>query len=106
LRILFDHGTPVPLRRALTDHTVATAYEMGWAGFDNGELLKAAEPEFDVLVTTDQNIRYQQNLGGRRLAVLVLPTTSWPEIETHVTEVVAAVSELRPGEHRELDFSK
>jgi hypothetical protein len=74
MRILFDHGTPAPLRRALTAHSVSTAYEMGWTELDNGALLQAAEAEFDVLITTDQNLRYQQNLSGRRLAILVLPT--------------------------------
>lgn len=81
MRVLFDHGTPVPLRHALTNHTVFTAYEMGWADLDNGALLKAAETRFDALITTDRNLRYQQNLTGLRLAILVLPTTSWPKIQ-------------------------
>jgi hypothetical protein len=72
LKVLFDQGTPAPLRGALTGHTVFTAFEMGWAALDNGELLKAAEAAFEVLVTTDQNLRYQQNLSGRHLAILVL----------------------------------
>ena len=59
---------------------------------------------FDALITSDQNVRYQQNLTGRRLAVLVLPTTSWPKIQAHVEDVVAAVSRLRPGEFFELTF--
>jgi hypothetical protein len=104
VRILFDHGVPAPLRDSLGDHAVATAYEMGWAGLDNGALLISAEAAFDAFVTTDQNLRYQQNLAGRRLAVLVLPTTSWPRIQTHIAEVVDAVSGLRPGEFRELTF--
>jgi hypothetical protein len=106
LRVLFDQGTPVPLRRALSSHTVSTAFEMGWAVLDNGELLNAAEAAFDVLITTDQNLRYQQNLGGRRLAILVLPTTSWPIIQTHVGAIVDAVNGLRAGEFRELSFSE
>jgi hypothetical protein len=105
LRVLFDQGTPVPLRRALSGHTVCTAFEMGWAELGNGELLKAAEAGFDLLITTDQNLRYQQTLGGRRLAILVLPTTSWPLIQAHVGAVVDAVNELRAGEFRELSFS-
>jgi hypothetical protein len=83
MRVLFDHGTPVPLRRALGHHVVSTAYELGWMELDNGALLKAAEAQFDALVTTDRNLRYQQNLIGRRLAILVLPTTSWPMIQLH-----------------------
>jgi hypothetical protein len=62
MRILFDQGTPVPLRHSLTPHEVATALEMGWSNIENGELLAAAEEQFDALVTTDQNLRYQQNL--------------------------------------------
>lgn len=92
MRILFDHGTPAPLRRALTGHTVSTTYEMGWTELDNGALLKAAETDFEALITTDQNLRYQQNLTGQRLAILVLPTTSWPKIRAHEAEVVAAVT--------------
>jgi len=68
VRILLDQGTPVPLRRALPDHSVVTAHEKGWATLTNGELLAAAEGSFDVFVTTDQNLRYQQNLTERRLA--------------------------------------
>ncbi len=103
--MLFDQGTPIPLRTALTGHTISTAFEMRWAELDNGDLLDAAEAAFDALITTDQNLRYQQNLGGRRLAILVLPTTSWPIIQTHVAEVVAAINGLRAGEYRELSFS-
>jgi hypothetical protein len=64
MRILFDQGTPAPLRRALKNHSVSTAYEMGWAELSNGTLLRSAESEFDVLITTDRNIRYQQSLAG------------------------------------------
>jgi hypothetical protein len=79
MRIVFDHGTSAPLRRELAGHTISTAYEMGWAQLDNGNLLNAAEASHDVLITTDKNLRFQQNLTGRRLAILVLPTTSWPK---------------------------
>jgi hypothetical protein len=83
---------------------VATAYEKGWAGLTNGELLAAAEEAFDVFVTTDQNLRYQQNLAGRRLAILVLPTTSWPRLGLHAAAIAAAVVALRPGEVEEWSF--
>jgi len=104
MRIVFDHGTPVPLRRALTRHIVSTAYEMGWAGLDNGALLAAAEAQFDALVTTDRNLRYQQNLAGRRLAIVVLPTTSWPIIQVNADAVAAAIDELHPGAFVEMKF--
>ena len=98
MKIFFDQGTPAPLRHALKGHTVATAYELGWAELDNGKLLSATESEFDVLVTTDQNLRYQQNLAERRLAILILPTTNWPELHAHETQIAAAINTLRPGD--------
>jgi hypothetical protein len=105
MRILFDQGTPLPLRRSLTSHQVATAFEMGWSKLENGELLAAAEGKFDAFVTTDQNLRYQQNLQGRQLAILVLPTTNWLDIQKHLTEVTAAINSLQPGNYRELRWS-
>jgi hypothetical protein len=104
MKILFDQGTPVPLRRELSGHDVVTANEQGWSILSNGDLLQAAETAFDALITTDQNLQYQQNLTGRRLAILVLPTTSWPRIQRHAALVVAAVNSLRPGDFRELTF--
>lgn len=80
MKILFDQGTPVPLREHLTGHTVQTAFELGWSNLENGALLTVAEDAFDLLITTDQQLRYQQNLAVRKLSVLVLMTTSWPRI--------------------------
>lgn len=102
MRVLFDQGTPVPLRRSLTAHVVSTAYEMGWSSLTNGDLLDAAEAQFDVLVTTDQNLRYQQNLAGRRLAILVLPFASWPKLQGHVPNIVSAIDAMTPGQYLEL----
>jgi hypothetical protein len=92
------------LRPRLAGHEISTAYEMGWATLSNGDLLAAAEKSFDVLITTDQNLRHQQNLAGRRLAILVLPTTSWPEIQKHINQVADAVTTLKPGDFIELRF--
>jgi predicted nuclease of predicted toxin-antitoxin system len=80
LRILFDKNVPVGVRRFLFNHQVHTVVEMGWPDqLENGELLKVAEESgFDVLVTSDQNIRYQQNLAGRKLALVVLGSNIWP----------------------------
>jgi predicted nuclease of predicted toxin-antitoxin system len=102
MRILFDQGTPVPLRRHLSDHTVSTAFEMGWSDLANGDLLAKAESQFDLLITTDQNLRYQQNLKGRKLSILVLPTTNWPEIQKHTSDVVSAVTGINSGGYVEL----
>jgi hypothetical protein len=104
MKILFDHGTPAPLRRQLTGYEVATAYEMGWAKLSNGDLLAAAEKSFDAFITTDQNLRYQQNLAGRRLAILVLPTTSWPKIQKPANRIIDTVNALKPGDFIELSF--
>jgi hypothetical protein len=105
MRLLFDQGTPVPLRNHLPGHTVETAYERGWAGLSNGELLARAEAEgFDALVTTDQNLRYQQNLAGRKIGVVVLMTTSWPRIRGRVELVAHAVDNLLPGSYEEIAF--
>jgi hypothetical protein len=104
VKIVFDQGTPVPLRHALTGHTVSTAFELGWAALGNGELLRRAVKEFDISITTDQNLRYQQDLSRFQLALLVLPTTSWPKIQKHVAQVIGAVEDARPGEYREIIF--
>ena len=104
MKILFDHGTPVPLRREFSEHEVSTAFEMGWASLSNGELLKAAEAAFDAFVTTDKNLRYQQNLASRRLAILVLPTTSWPQIQRQVAKVIDAANRMKSGDFVELQF--
>lgn len=102
MRILFDQGTPAPLRDHLSGHSVETAYEKGWSTLRNGELLAKAEAGFDVLVTTDRNLRYQQNLAERRIAILVLPTTSWPRLQRIAREIAAAVDSLKPGQYLEV----
>jgi hypothetical protein len=75
---------------------------MGWSTLSNGDLLDAAEAQFDAFVTTDQNLRYQQNLAGRRLAILVLPFASWPKLQSHAATIVLAVGGLKPGDYLEL----
>jgi len=102
MRILLDQGTPVPLRQHLSGHQVETAFELGWSRLTNGNLLAAAEVRFDVLVTTDKNLRYQQSLSGRTIAVLVLPTTSWPRLQSQIQSIVSTLSRLKPGEYLEL----
>jgi hypothetical protein len=104
MRILFDQGTPVPLRRFLPGHQVATAFEQGWSDLGNGDLLRAAEAQFDLFITTDQNLRSQQDLTGRKLAIHVLPTTNWLEIRRNAQVVVDAVNQATPGEYRELSW--
>jgi hypothetical protein len=87
----------------LVGHDVSTAYECGWSTLKNGELLAAAETQgFDVLVTTDKNLRYQQNLASRSIAILVLGTTSWPRIRAAGDTVAAAVAAAAPGSYAEV----
>ena len=105
MKILFDQGTPAPLRRALDGHDILTAFEQGWSNLQNGDLIRVAEADgFEVLITTDQNLKYQQNLRDRKLAILILPTTSWPKIQKHLDKVSAAVNSLNRGNYREVDF--
>jgi predicted nuclease of predicted toxin-antitoxin system len=105
MRVLFDQGTPVPLRSFLTGHTVHTAAQQRWATLENGELLDAAEAAgFDVLVTTDKNMRFQQNLAGRRIAIVVLGRPQWPAIQLHVEQVIAAVNGATPSSYTEVDI--
>ena len=104
MRVLFDQGTPVPLRRAL-DGPVETAFERGWAELGNGDLLNAAEAfGFDVLVTTDQNLRYQQNVGDRSIAIIVLGTTSWPRIRLETARIQEAIRSCTPGSYIEVQI--
>ena len=89
MKILFDQATPAPLRHTLVDHTLSTAYEMGWATLENGDLLSAAEASFDAFITTDQDLRSQQDLSARRLAILVLPSHHF-HLEPHTLSVAVA----------------
>ncbi len=104
MRILFDQGTPVPLRSALAAHHVETAYERGWATLGNGELLRVAEAEgFDLFVTTYLNFQHQQNLSGRSIAIVVLTTPSWPRIEKAIDLVADIVNKAARGSYTEVN---
>ena len=105
MKILFDQGTPAPLRRWLAQHEISTAYEMNWSNLENGTLLNSAEQHgFNLLITTDQNLTYQQNLKLRVIAIIALPTTNWPRIRKNVDSVMAAVSQVTPGTYIKLRF--
>jgi len=89
----------------LPNHVVETAYERGWSNLKNGDLLSEAEAEgFDALITTDQNLRYQQDLSGWRISVVVLMTTNWPRIKNHADLVVQVIDNLQPGSYEEISF--
>ncbi len=106
MRILFDQGTPLPLKPHLVDHVVETVFELGWSRLKNGELLAAAEDSFNLLITTDQQLRHQQNLAERRLSILVLMTTSWPYLKLHISEIAEAVEQMGVGKYRELSLKE
>jgi hypothetical protein len=105
MRILFDQATPVPLRAFLEHHEVRTASQQGWDTLKNGDLLTAAEAAgFDLLLTTDKNLRYQQNLAGRHIAVVIIGRQQWPQLRPHVQRVVDAVNAIVVGSYLEVDI--
>lgn len=105
MRILFDQGTPVPIRRYPGAHTIGISAELGWGELKNGELLVAAEQAgFELLLTTDKNLRYQQNLKERTIAIVVIGHSQWPALEPHVQLVVEAVSAAAPGSYFEVEI--
>ena len=103
MRILFDHDTPRPLRRYLTGHAVDTANERGWAEIRNGTLLDNAEREgYEVMITADQSMRYQQNMARRQIALVVLLSNRWSAVRMRVEDIRAALEDIQPGELREV----
>ncbi len=91
MKVLLDACVPRPLRQFLPGHTVHTAQEMGWGQLKNGALLQAVESQFDAFLTSDQNLKYQQNVTGRKLAILVLPTNDWPTIRSKTDEIASKI---------------
>ena len=105
MRVLFDNGTPRGIATALLGHAVEEARSHGWDTLRNGELLDAAEAAgFDLFLTTDRNIRYQQNLTGRKIAIVVLGKGRWRLIRTRLAEIVAAVEAATPGSYAEVEI--
>lgn len=99
MKILFDVNTPAPLASWLRGHTVSLADKLGWQRLENGALLDAAEKAgFDVLVTCDQNIRYQQNFTDRKLAVVILSTNHWPTLRPVAAKIAAVVDFMQRGQ--------
>jgi len=103
MRILFDQGTPVPLRTYLVNHVIENCLRIGLVKAEEWRAI-TAEESFDLLITTDQQLRYQQNLAERKLGVLVLMTTSWPRIKLYVQETAEAVEQMSVGEYREISL--
>ena len=104
MRILLDECVPWPMRRLLSNHSCASVQARGWAGIKNGELLRLAETDFDLFITSDQNIRYQQNLAGRKIAVLELSTNDIERIEAAASLIQDAVEKIEPEQFQQLEI--
>ena len=105
MKILFDNGTPKPIARSLTGHVITYARGIGWRELKNGELIQRAEDAgYDVLLSTDKNIRYQQNLTGRKIALVIPGNQQWPMVRMHLDKVVAAVNAAMPGSVADVDI--
>jgi hypothetical protein len=105
MRILFDYGTPSGIAKALSGHEVTEAIERRWDRVSNGELLKLAEAEgFELLLTTDKRIRYQQNLTGRKIAIVVLGNSAWRVVRLYLERVAVAVNAATPGSYVEVEI--
>src|SRR6266480_1216741 len=104
MRILLDECVPWPMHRLLSQHSVASVQAQGWSGVRNSELLRRAEAEFDLFITSDQNIRYQQNLAAQRMAILELSTNDLRRIRAAAALIEEAVEKIQPSELRQLEI--
>jgi len=104
MNVLLDECVPWPMHKLLFGHTCATAQQQGWKSLKNGELLRMAEGEFDLFITADQNIRYQQNLSGRRIAILELSTNNLRRIRAAAEAIQSSIANIKPGEFRKLEI--
>ena len=105
MRIILDENLPRPLKRAfISAHRVTTVQEEGMASFENGVLIALLEETFDVFVTADKNLRYQQNLTERTLAIVELPTNRWPLLQRLFQRITAAVETAEPGAYIQIEM--
>ena len=107
MRILLDHNTPAPLRYALGGHQVETAYERGWAELQNGDPIAEAESAgFDLSITKDQGIQYQEDWAVRSIALLVLSTNGWTQLRRFKERILEVVDSMRPSMRVELEVPR
>jgi len=104
MKILLDECVPWPMHRLLTGHYCTSVQGRGWSGIRNGDLLQRAEVEFDLFITSDQNIRYQQNLAGRLISILELSTNDLRRIQAANALIEKAIEEIRPAQFQHLDI--
>jgi predicted nuclease of predicted toxin-antitoxin system len=105
MKIIFDKCVPRPLRKQLPDHEIRTAEELGWGELENGDLIRAAEQQFEAIITSDQQWKYQQNLSDRKLAILVLPTNYLPDVLELAPKIRTALDKIQPGDYIEIKFN-
>lgn len=104
MKILLDECTPAVVKKRLPHREINTVQEMGWSGVKNGELLSALEGQFDIFITTDKNLRYQQNLTNRGFAILLLPTNQVPVVQALLPDIDAVLDDARVGDFIEIPF--
>ena len=106
MKIILDESVPQKLRLSIEGrHTVVTTWYQGWSGLKNGALLNAAEEAgFELLITADQEMRYQQNLKGRKMALVVLSTNNWDLVKAHIAGIMAAIAAATPGSYTEVEI--
>ena len=102
MRILLDECVPWPMHRLLTNHSCTSVQGRGWGGIKNGDLLRRAEAEFDLFITSDQNIHYQQNLVGRNIGILELSTNDIGRIQAAASLILAAIEKIQRNEFKQL----
>lgn len=106
MRVLFDQGTPTAIADFLVGHTIRTTRQQGWETLSNGDLLQAAEDAgFDVLLTTDNNLAYQQNLKARKIAIVVLTRNRWRAVQRTIRKITAAVNRATPGSYTLIEIA-
>ena len=107
MKILFDNGTPNPIARSLVGHEVTFARKIGWHTLKNGELIQRAEEAgYELLLSTDRNLRYQQNLAARKLAVVVLGNSQWPDVRLCLARIAETVNSATPGCYIEIEIPR
>ena len=106
MKILLDECTPHVLKRLLTGFEIKTVQDQGWSGTTNGALLRLADAQFDVLITSDQNLRYQQNLAKRQLAIIQLPTNQVPLVIELAPQVQATLATIKTGQYVAIPLRK
>ena len=104
MKILLDECVPWPMHRLLAGRACMTAQQRGWGGIKNGDLLRLAETEFELFITADQNIRYQQNLAGRSIPILELSTNKLRRLSAAAASIQSAIATMKPGEFRHLEI--